>query len=337
MAKPARSLRALPKAHLHVHLEGAIRPSTAHELLRRRGVEFASFDQWQGLTGFMERYHELVASIQSVDDMERICRDLVEDEAAQGTKHLEVMFNPRDYARRFRLDADDVFELMHEAFSGRGHDLGVSVAYLFGFDRAVPLQEAHKTAELAIRHHEDGVVGYGFGGDEYARPPREFQEVCDLVRRHGLMVIPHAGETRGADGVYEALELQPARLAHGVAAASDPALLRQLRTRRITCDVAVSSNLRVWGDTDISEHPLPRLLEAGVPVTLNADDPLFFGHGILDEYELARTQLHLSDTTLAAIAHQSFAASALPAPAKQEAYATIDSWLGLGADQAEVA
>jgi adenosine deaminase len=174
----------------------------------------------------------------------------------------------------------------------------------------------------------DGVVGLGLADDETRGNAELFAEAFAVARDAGLIRAPHAGEHGGPDSVRNALDVLGAqRIEHGVRAAEDPALLRRLADAGVTLDVCPTSNVVLRVVPSLAEHPLPRLLEAGIPLSLNADDPLFFGSGILAEYELGRQSFGLDDPTLAHIARCSISASGAPETLKSEALARIDRWL----------
>lgn len=183
-------------------------------------------------------------------------------------------------------------------------------------------------ARLAARRAGDGVVAFGLAGDEALYPPEPFAEAFAVARGAGLMSVPHAGEHAGPDSVRAALDLLGAhRISHGVRAVEDPALVARLAVEEVALDICPTSNVLLGVARSLAEHPLPRLLDAGVRCTLNADDSLLFGPGLLAEYDNARTAIGLDDTRLAALARCSLEASGAPRDLVDRALKDIDAWL----------
>lgn len=188
--------------------------------------------------------------------------------------------------------------------------------------------EAVETARLAARRAGDGVVSFGLAGDEARYASEPFAEAFDIARRAGLISAPHAGELAGPDSVRAALDVLGARrIAHGVRAVEDPALVARLAEEGIVLDVCPTSNVALGVVESLSAHPLPVLLRAGVRCTLNADDPLLFGPGLLEEYATARTAFALTDPQIAAIARTSVESSGAQRAMVEDAVARIDDWL----------
>jgi adenosine deaminase len=195
-------------------------------------------------------------------------------------------------------------------------------------NRTRPPEEAVALARLAERYAGRGVVAFGLADDETKGRPEPFAEAFDIARAAGLIPSPHAGEHGGPDSVRAALDaLGARRIQHGVRSAEDPQLLRRLADSDVCLDVCPTSNVQLRVVESLAVHPLLALLDAGVNVSLNADDPLFFGSGILAEYELARHAFGLDDATLAHIAACSLRASGAPAPLKSKALADVAAWL----------
>ncbi|MEU6356188.1 adenosine deaminase [Streptomyces sp. NPDC047072] len=325
-----RSLALLPKAHLHLHLEGAMRPATFRELageqdgqLLRHASGFASFEDFMPLYGAAAR----LVRQGPREHLLRLVREVVEDAAADGAVWVEPHFNPLTYEADPRAALDVLDAVLDE---GRRTAARCGIGFglvLFARRNADPAQ-AVETARIAARRADAGVVAFGLAGDEAADPPEPFAEAFALARAAGLIPAPHAGEFTGPDGVRAALDsLGARRIAHGVRAAEDPALLARLAAEGVVLDVCPTSNVALGVVSSLAAHPLPLLLRAGVRCTLNADDPLLFGPGLLAEYETARTSLALSDTQLAQIARTSTEASGAPRELVADAARRIDDWL----------
>jgi adenosine deaminase len=191
-----------------------------------------------------------------------------------------------------------------------------------------PPAEAVALARLAARYAGRGVVSFGLADDEAHGPAAPFAEAFAVARAAGLISAPHAGEHAGPESVRAALDaLGARRIQHGVRAIEDPDLVRRLVDERVCLDVCPTSNVRLGVVPSLEAHPAPALVQAGVAVSLNADDPVLFGCGLLDEYELARRGFGFDDTVLAAIAADSIRASGAPESLRAGALARIDDWL----------
>lgn len=320
-----RSLTALPKAHLHLHLEGSARPGTIAELAALEGLTIPP-PVFSTLPEFIDCYRAILPAIRRPESLARICREVVLDDAAQGVAYTQPMVAPTYYVERLGLSLDEVWAIMREAFEGAAQEAGIEVGYLVGIDRARPVEEAEAAATFAAAHGGDGIVGFGFGGDERI-PPGKLARACAIAREAGLLVVPHAGESVGPESVRAALELQPRRIAHGVRTVESAELLARLAGEGIACDVCPTSNLRLGVVSDLTAHQLPIMVEAGVPVTINSDDQLFFGSLVAQEYAVAREQFGLSDAELADIARTSARVSGAPRHVVTRIEQGIDAWL----------
>ena len=320
-----RDLRTLPKAHLHVHLEGSARPDTITELAERYSLEVGDLMTFRNLTEFVVRFDQAVSTITRPEDLERICYELMVDEAAEGVGWSEPMVTPQFYEPAFGT-MDDVYDLMRAGFDRAAAETGIQWGVMIGHVRTMPVELAERLATWAAEHTDRGVVGFGIAGDEQLAGARPFRRAFDIAAEAGLLVVPHAGETVGAESVAEALDAGAHRISHGVRAVEDPEVLARLADEGIACDVCPTSNLKLGVVSDLGEHPLPVMLEAGVPVTLNSDDQLFFGSLVADEYEVARREWGLSDGELADIARTSIECSGAPDAVKAQLLAALDTW-----------
>lgn len=329
VATGERSVFALPKAHLHAHLILSARPETMSELADRYGVDVAGAWTCGSLGELIVKAPVAFGLIRAPDDLVRLCREFVEDEAAQGVRYTETMMGVGFYSRQFGLSPDEVFAIHEEGMLAGSAATGVEVGYMFGILRHESAEEAEGIARFAAEHADRGVAALGIAGDELLPRLPSFRRAFEIARAAGLLVVPHAGETGGPTSVREALELlQPDRIAHGVRAVEDPELLRRLADEGVTCDVCPASNVTLGIVSEIGAHQLPAMLAAGVPVTLNADDQLFFDSKVGEEYELARRAFGLTDDQLAEIARTSARASGAPAATVAGMLAGIDAWLG---------
>jgi adenosine deaminase len=323
-----RDLRALPKAHLHVHLEGAMRADTLTALAAAYGVSVPPPRARYGtFADFADLYMAATGVLRSAEDLRHLVDEVVEDAARQGVVWIEPAFHPPHHPDLGT--PRQVLEQVIEQGAASGATHGVGVGWLVAANRTAPVADAVELAEVAGEYAGRGVVAFGLANDEAASPPEWFADAFDVARAAGLRSAPHAGEYRGADSVSGALDTLGAhRVQHGVRAVEDDVLLRRLADGRTCLDVCLTSNAALSVVADIRDHPLPRLLELGVPCTINADDPLLFDVDLVDEYETCRNILGLDDGQLAACARTSIEFSGAPEELQRSALAGVDVWLG---------
>jgi adenosine deaminase len=320
----------LPKVHLHLHLEGAIRPHTVRELAERHGSEpprgFADLAQ------FFDDYQRVRECVRTADDFRRIAYELCQDEAAQGVRYAEVTFSPAFHALRLG-EWDMPLLAILDGFQQAEADLGIRCRLVLDHSRRRPLELAEKTLELALRYRDRGVLGFGLGGPEAAFPPEPYAPVFERAVDGGLHSLPHAGEEAGPPSIRGALTaLRAERLGHGVRILEDPDLVAEVRERRIPLEVCPTINVLTGIFPSFEEHPLPRLLAEGLVVTLNADVPRMIATSISREYERARHVHGLSDETLAEIARNGVRASYVSENDLAKLLGEIDDWLARGPD-----
>ena len=322
-----RDLRMLPKAHLHLHLEAAMRPATMEEFALEAGVALPVVSGFTDFTEFGQLYQGLLAVFGVKENILRVLDEAVADAAAEGAVHVEFGGAPLYHAAVFGSpEAALVAMLEQAAESGARH--GVSVGFMPTLNRMADPEAMMESALLAAKYAGQGVVGLGLANDERGFPPEPFAACFAVAKEAGLLSTPHAGELDGPSSVRGALgALQADRILHGVRAVEDPSLVAELAERGTCLDVCPTSNLQLGVVDSLAEHPLKELLEAGVRCSINGDDPTLFGPGLLEEYELCRTTLGLSDEQLAACAWSSVECSAAPDAVKQRAKSAVDAWL----------
>jgi adenosine deaminase len=322
-----RDLATLPKAHLHVHLEGAMRPSTLSTLAAQYSIEVPPTRGYGSFAAFAGMYLAACDVLRHEDDIRRLFDEVVEDAALAGAAWVEPAF----YLPRYEglLGATEaVLDLALDALaaSAARHEIGAGL--IVAADRTVDPEEAVGLAELAVRHADRGVVAFGLANDEARFGPAPFAEAFAVARDGGLLSVPHAGEHDGPSSVVGALDdLGAHRIQHGVRAIEDPSLVARLADSAVCLDVCPTSNVMLSVVPSLDAHPLGALLDAGVRCSVNADDPLLFGPGLLGEYELARTTLGLSDERLAQLAQWSLVGSGAPAELVTDGVARIEEWL----------
>ncbi|QNE20215.1 adenosine deaminase [Kribbella qitaiheensis] len=322
-----RDLRLLPKAELHIHLLGAMRQTTMAELAVAEGIEtpdprvFGSFTEFQRL--FQAAFDLCTAR---PENMRRMVREIVADVAADGGVWVQGHFNPHVFSPLG--EPDEVMELVLSEGFAAGSEYGVGFGLTMAASRHGTPEAAEDLARYAARYAGRGVHALGMTGNDTVAPAAAYAKAFAIAREAGLTAAPHAGELSGPDDVRSAAEdLGATRIAHGVRAAEDPAVLEFLAARGVSLDVCPTSNLLLGIVPSLAEHPLPALLAAGVRCSLGSDDPLMFGVGLYDEYSRARTEMGLSDEQLADIARTSLETSDAPAELIATGLAGVESWL----------
>lgn len=311
-----------------------MRPSTLAELAAESEVAVPDVTgDVGGWRRFAARYDAASALVRTPSHLRRLVDEIVEDEAASGTRWVEITTNPLLYAARSPELADpgEVLACLLEAGEQAWARHGVGVGWVVAADRAHTPYQAAELARLAASHAGDGVVGFGLANDERRQPASVFRTAFRIARRAGLRSVPHAGELRGAEEVVDAVELLGAhRIGHGVAAAADQAAVRVLADRGVCLELCPTSNLEMGIVGRIEDHPLPRLVEAGVAVCVNADDPLLFGESLVDEYRTCAEVLGLSRQQLADLAETSLRHAACPEDLRARALADLTAWRSPG-------
>lgn len=305
-----------------------MRPATLSDLAAIHQMTVPPIRGFADFGAFVGMYRAACEVLVGEAELRRLVREVVEDAAADGVTWVEPAFYPPNHLERWGTNAASTEIVLDELISA-GAQLGVGVGLVVAADRTVDPSEALDLARLAARYAVAGfpVVGFGLANDEVGHPPEPFAAAFAIAREAGLLAVPHGGELEGPDSVRGCLDACGAhRVMHGVRAVEDPSLVARLADEGICLDVCPSSNVALGVVPRLEDHPLPRLLEAGVPCSLNADDPLLFGPGILAEYQLCRDRLGLDDEHLAGIAAASIAASGAPDNLKKSAQAAVEAW-----------
>ncbi len=331
----------LPKAHLHLHFTGSMRPTTLVALAEKHGVRLpdALTKSWppalnaadeRGWFRFQRLYDMARACVRDEADMRRIVREAAQDDAAEGSRWLEIQVDPTSYAP-FVGGITPALEIVLDEASGASRDVGIGVAVVVAANRIRHPLDARTLARLAARYAGDSpghVVGFGLSNDERRGNTAEFAHAFDIARRAGLACVPHGGELLGAAAVGETLAaLAPDRLGHGIRCVEDERVLDDVVRRGVTLEVCPGSNVALGVYSAAEDVPLGRLVAAGAQVALGADDPLLFGSRLNAQYETARTVHGLSDVELAELARGSVRGSRAPEPARGQMLADIDAWI----------
>lgn len=324
----------MPKTDLHVHLEGSMRATTVVELADRYGVDLPEGlhegrYEFRDFRHFIDEWVAGLACLRAPEDFHRVAVELCEDEAAQGVRYAEVSFSLPDHAGRVR-DWDGVLVAVLDGLAVGGRDHGIVVRAYVDVVRGIDLELSWQAMRAAVRHREEGVIGIGLGGEERF-PPEPYADIFLEAREAGLRSIPHAGETHGPASIRGAIQALGAdRIGHGIGILEDPSLVEVVRDRGIGLDVCPTSNVMTRAVAAIEAHPLPRMLEAGLLVTLASDDPSIFGSRVAGEYALVRESFGMGDEVLAEIARNGVRASFAPDAMKADLERGIDGWLAFG-------
>jgi adenosine deaminase len=327
-----RSLRALPKAHLHAHLDGAYPLDAVRDLARRRGRAFEVPTGFGDVWEFFEAYGTVPALVETHEDLAGLCHSLVLAEAAEGVVYLEPAIEPQLYAPRLG-SLEQVTRTMLHAFREASDDAGMEVNALLTINTDEDLPIATDLARTAAAHAGAGVGALGTAGFIEPGGLGRFREAADIARAAGLPLVCHAGQTGGPESIAEALdELGARRISHGFRAVESEQLLERMAAERVVCDVCPVSNVALGLVASLAEHPAPRLVAAGVPVTLNADDPLWFSTSVTDQYEIARQVWGFDDESITYFARSGALASGMTSETRRRIEDGVDEWLREGSE-----
>ncbi|MFJ7587183.1 adenosine deaminase [Streptomyces sp. NPDC097617] len=334
----ARDLTLLPKAHLHLHFTGSMRPSTLLELADKYGVrlpdaltggeppKLRATDE-RGWFRFQRLYDAARSCLREPDDIRRLVREAAEEDVRDGSGWLEIQVDPTSYAPLLGGMIPAV-EIILDAVDAASRETGLGMRVLIAANRMKHPLDARTLARLAVRYADRGIVGFGLSNDERRGMARDFDRAFAIAREGGLLAAPHGGELTGPASVRDCLDdLHASRIGHGVRAAEDPRLLKRLADRQITCEVCPASNVALGVYERPEDVPLRTLFEAGVPMALGADDPLLFGSRLAAQYEIARRHHAFTDAELAELARQSVRGSAAPDDVQAKLLTGIDHWL----------
>ena len=352
----SKFIHEMPKAELHIHLEGAIQPRTVLELARRHNMldtlpadDLEGLRRWYAFTDFghfLDVYLVIQDLIRTSEDFALIAYELGADMAAQNIRYREATVTPfthTDYLKK-GLTIADILEGLESGRQRAKAEFGVEIRWVFDCPRQLSFQNegqsydpypAERTLEYALLGRDRGVVGYGLGGNEVGAPPQPFGHAFTAAKQAGLLCVPHAGEVDGPASVWGALnELQADRIGHGVRAIEDPDLLAALKARRIPLEVNPTSNICLHVYRSLPEHPFPHLDRMGLLLTVNSDDPPLFNTTLSQEYQVLVDTFGYREADLARIARNAFVACGAEQPVKTRLLAEFDAWSASAVDKA---
>ena len=330
-------IRGLPKAELHLHLEGTIAPATLVELSARHDTypltehEAEALYKFTDFTEFIESFKAVTRRLRDPEDYEIAAWRMMQQLAAQGVVHAEVFisvgviymwrnFDPRCF--------EPIFAALERARERAVHELGLSLYWIFDAVRHFTVEEADRVFRKAaeLRELYPSIVAIGLGGDERHAGSAPFRHLYGRARDAGLRLTNHAGETTGPEAIWEALDIGSERIGHAVSAIRDDTLLQDLKVRRTALELNPTSNVRTGVCPSFAAHPLRRYFDLGLLVTINSDDPAFFGSDLANEFLLAHTQQGFTRDELRQLAVNSIRGSFLPETEKASFLAQINTF-----------
>ena len=313
-------LKKLPKVELHVHLEGSIRPESLLKLARRHSIALPA-DSIEGLRDwyrfrdfphFVEVYVAISKCLRSPEDLELVAREFLEGQAEQNILHTEVTFTAATIEEHVGIPFEDQMRALRSAMRYGSDELGISMSLILDIVRGMTPERAMTVADWAIGNHNDGVCALGIAGEEW-RGTEAYQSAFSRAIDSGVPIVAHAGETCGPEVIWDSLIYANAvRIGHGVRCLEDPELVNELKRRQTPLEVCPSSNVCLGVFEDWAAHPFKRLIDEGLYVTLNSDDPPMFNTTLTKEYELACETFGLNMEDCRGLSRRAAQASFLP-------------------------
>ena len=331
MSDTGTLIKRLPKCELHIHIEGSLEPELMFALARRNGIRlpYASVEalhqayRFRNLQDFLDLYYQGMSVLITEQDFYDLAWAYLERARADNVRHVEMFFDPQGHTSRGIAFATVVGGL-HRAIVDAGRELGVQASLIMCFLRHLDEADAERTLDTALAFR-DRIVGVGLNSSEAGHPPSKFKRVFARARDAGLFLTAHAGEEGPPSYVWEALDLLGvARIDHGVRSVEDQALVGRLARERVALTVCPLSNLRLRVVDDLAHHPLRRMMDKGLMVTVNSDDPAYFGGYVNQNYHAVSDALGLGRDEIAAIVRNGIQASLMTMPEKDKTLAEVD-------------
>jgi adenosine deaminase/aminodeoxyfutalosine deaminase len=337
-------IQSLPKAELHLHLEGSVDPATLAELSRRYNTPLPTENNrydvagsgdvltdddvrrlysYKDFNGFLLAFKSVTERLRAPEDYELATYRLMQKLRQQNVVHAEVYVSVGVIRWRGQ-PVEPIFEGLERGRERGQRDFGVSLLWIFDAVRHFGPEAAGEVFDLAARLRDRNVVGIGIGGDEARGPAEWFRDLYKKAADNGLRLTAHAGETTGAESIWGAMNIGAERIGHGLAAARDPELLEIIAQKQIPVEICITGNLRTGACPEMQEHPVRKFFDNGVMITLNTDDPAMFQTTLNREYEIARQEFNFSEEHLRELARNSIEASFLPVEKKLKFLSQID-------------
>ncbi len=326
-------IQGMPKAELHIHIEGSLEPELMFEIAGRNGVSlrYASVEEarraydFSDLQSFLDLYYEGMQVLLNERDFYDLTWAYLQRASAQNVRHAEIFFDPQAHTDR-GVPFETVITGIRRALEDGEQQLGISSELIMCFLRHLSAEAAMETLHSSLPFWK-WIVAVGLDSSEVGHPPEDFKAVFDEARKHGLLTVAHAGEEGPPEYIWQALDdLKVARIDHGVRCVEDPKLVERLREEQIPLTVCPLSNVKLRVFDSIQDHDLKRMLDLGLCVTVNSDDPAYFGGYIDENFEAAREGLGLSRDDIYRLVKNSFQASFLSAAKKQRLLREVDDY-----------
>ena len=337
-------IQSLPKAELHLHLEGSVDPATLVELSRRYNTPLPTENNrydvagsgdvlteddvrrlysYKDFNGFLMAFKSVTERLRSPEDYELVTYRLMQKLRQQNVVHAEVYVSVGVIRWRGQ-PVEPIFEGMERGRERGQRDFGVSLLWIFDAVRHFGPQAASEVFDLAARLRERNVVGIGIGGDEARGPAEGFRDLYKKAADNGLRLTAHAGETTGPESIWGALNIGAERIGHGLSAANDPELLEVMAQKQVPVEMCITSNLRTGACKELQEHPVRKFFDQGLMITLSTDDPAMFQTSLNKEFEIAQQEFSFTEDHLRELARNSIEASFLPVEKKLRFMQQID-------------
>lgn len=328
------TLKGMPKAELHIHIEGSLEPELMFEIAGRNGVSlrYSSVQEvrraydFTNLQSFLDLYYEGMKVLLYERDFYELTWNYLQRASSQGVRHAEIFFDPQAHTDR-GVALETVITGIRRALLDGEERLGMSSALIMCFLRHLSVEAAMQTLRQAMPYRE-WITGVGLDSSELGHPPEDFKAVFEKAEEYGFRKVAHAGEEGPPEYIWQALEvLEVVRIDHGVRCMEDPALVKRLREEQIPLTVCPLSNVRLRVFNSIEDHPLKQMLKEGLCVTVNSDDPAYFGGYVGDNYRAVRDGLRLTHEDFGRLAKNSFRASFLDEKRKRELLSELEAYL----------
>jgi adenosine deaminase len=323
----------MPKAELHIHIEGSLEPEMMFEIAERNRValRYASAEEarraydFGDLQSFLDLYYEGMQVLLYEQDFYDLTRAYLRKVSEQNVRHAEIFFDPQAHTDR-GVPFETVISGIHRALVDGEQQLGISSELIMCFLRHLSAEKAMETLKASLPFSER-IVAVGLDSSEVGHPPRDFKAVFDRAREHGLLTVAHAGEEGPPEYIWQALDdLKVFRIDHGVRCTENPKLVERLREEQIPLTVCPLSNVKLRVFDSIKDHNLKRMLDLGLRVTVNSDDPAYFGGYVDENFHASQEGLHLSRDDIYQLAKNSFGASFLDLERKQRLLDELDGY-----------
>jgi len=320
-------IRSMPKVELHVHLVGAITPQRLLALARKNAVPLPvstvegmhDWFRFRDFAHFIEIYVAASHCIHDQEDLEEVARDFLAGQAAQNIRYTEFTHTAWVHAKRANLGFQAQLAALNRARAWARHEHGIESGIVIDIPRNITGDEGITVADWAISGAADGVVALGLGGDETSNPPERFRLAFERARAAGLPSVPHAGETVGPASIWGALRALGAhRIGHGIRCLEDPSLVAELRDRRVPLELCPTSNVCLAGVPSVEQHPIGALLQAGLLLTVNSDDPAMFNTTLTDEFRKVSQSHGLGADAIELLTLNAIQASCMSSAAKAQ-------------------